>query len=622
MKTGNVVLSMFFILAVLSFRQGVALASEDTVVLPPVVVTPTMVEKNLDKAPGAVQVIDSEEIAALGAETVADALLYATGVMVTIGEGRNLGTSIRGLGRNHTLVLLDGRRLAGSFKSQMDVGQLPVLMIERIEIVRGPASALYGSDAIGGVVNIITRDPAKNLQGAIDIRGGVGPSAEQSVQGRVGGGYGPLRANLGVSRSIKDQWDGDGELAEDIDQTALNSTLGRLALDLNDSQSITLGGEYGHLSRNGGRFYQKLARRFEADDRRWSGFAQYDLQTDGALSGMLRGYVSQYKRTGSYDPAYEVDAERRRLMQVEMRGNYAVYDDLLFTLGGEFREDNLKAGGLDGDDKSVHNEAVFLQADWQLGRYFNLVAGGRYDHHEDFGSRLTPRVTLSCFIPCGRVWVGYGQGFRAPTLNELYVTSLLKQGKEIYQGNADLDAETSESYEAGVSLRKGRLWGQLTLYRNELKNLITAQFISQSGSKKTYEYRNIDKVVTQGTELEAGIGLPGNLSLSGQLAWLDTENLTTDTDLANEPHWKGGLNLTWRQTKWDLTARLRWLHFGESEDDLGETIEDYNTVHLHLDKGLSRRMRVYAGIDNLFDNYHDDYTQSPRQFYAGLQCQF
>lgn len=164
MKTGNVAVRIFFILAVLPFSQGASLASEETVVLPPVVVTPTMVEKNLDKAPGAVQIIDSEEIAALGAETVADALLYATGVMVTIGEGRNLGTSIRGLGRNHTLVLLDGRRLAGSFKSQMDVGQLPVLMIERIEIVRGPVSALYGSDAIGGVVNIITRDPAKTFK--------------------------------------------------------------------------------------------------------------------------------------------------------------------------------------------------------------------------------------------------------------------------------------------------------------------------------------------------------------------------------------------------------------------------------------------------------------------------
>jgi len=618
MKIERVIFALLMLL-----QSGWAGAQEQELVamLSPVVVTATLEEKTLDIAPGAVQVIDEKEIAALGAETVGDVLLYATSVMLTTGEGRNLGTSIRGLGSNHTLVLIDGRRLAASYKSQMDINQLPVLMIDRIEIVRGPVSALYGSEAIGGVVNIITRPLPNQNEGSIDLRAGLGPSAEQAAQARIGAAGNSARGHIGISRTDQDDWNSDGEAPDEIDQTGLSSSLGRLSFDLTENQTVTVGGEYSRLTRDGTRFYQSMVRDYEADDRRWNGFVQYDLQSNGTFSGMVRGYISDYQRTNDFDPAVPVDDEQRRLSQIEARGTYAVFDDLLLTAGAEFRQESLEEGGLD-DDKSVDNGAGLIQADWQLGKFFNLVAGGRYDRHQNFGSRLTPRATLSGFIPFGRIWISYGQGFRAPNLNELYVTSLLKGGKETYLGNSDLDAETSESYETGIYLHHGLYWGQLTLFRNELEDLIAAEFISQSGTNKTYEYQNIDKAETEGAELEFGLVLPGNLTFAGQSAWLQTEDRTTGEVLPFEPKWKGGLTLAWWQPVWDFRAQLRWLYFGKAENDSGETVDPYRLTHLFLAKGVTPQFEMYAGIDNLLDEEHDDYTLSPRQFYIGCNYHF
>ncbi|OHB26603.1 MAG: hypothetical protein A2X84_10940 [Desulfuromonadaceae bacterium GWC2_58_13] len=626
MKSPKKALPLLTMLAALCGGGATALAAEDPTVLTPIVVTATLDEKNLEVAPGAVQIIDREEISALGAETVGDVLQYATDVMLIGGEGRNLGTSIRGLGANHTLVLLDGRRLAGSFKSQMDVAQIPTLMIDRIEIVRGPVSALYGSDAIGGVVNIITLKPATRTTAEVDVRAGIGRSAEQTYQGRIGGGQGPVRGNLGASHSKKDDWDGDGELPDDIDATALGSTLGRLAFDPSEAQTLSLGGEYSHFSREGGRYYQFLDRDYRADDRRASGFAEYELHPDGPFSGLLRGYFSRYKRTSSFDPPVDVVDERRSLTQVESRGSYVVNDALLLTAGGEFRDEKLEEEGLGDDDKSTDNGALFLQGDWQISDRLNLVAGTRYDHHQNFGSRLSPRATLSRLIPGGRIWVGYGQGFRAPNLNELYVTSLLRQGLDTYRGNPDLDAETSESYETGITYRKNRLWGQLTLFHNTLKDLITTELVAEmkQGEKtyRTYEYANVDKAITRGGELEAGVRLPANFTLSGQVSYVATENRTTGAELAYEPHWKGGLNLLWRQPDWDLTTQVRWLYFGHSDDGLGETLDAYSLVHLSLTRALSKQLNMDAGVDNLFDENSEDFTLSPRQVYAGVNWRF
>nr|WP_320115634.1 TonB-dependent receptor [uncultured Desulfuromonas sp.] len=599
-----------------------AVGEESATELGPLVVTATLAEKSVEQVPGAVEVLDQQQLVETGAETISEALLYATGVMLTTAEGRNVGTSIRGIGRNHTLIMIDGRRLAGSFKAQMDVAQLPVTMVERIEVVRGPASALYGSDAIGGVVNIITRQPTVHTEADIDVRGGFGPSAEHLGQAYVSGGRETIQANLGVARSVKDDWDGDGELPDDIDETSLNSILGRAVLKISPKQQLLFGGEYGHFERDGGRYYQNVDRRYDADDRRWGGFAEYHLNQGEPLSAMLRGYASQYKATSSFDPPTSKSEERRRLIQGEGRVTYSVSNRFTLTSGGEVREDSLKTDSMDHDEEKVLNSALFTQADWQMTSQLNLIAGVRFDHHEDFGGHLSPRATLTWHYSHGRVWIGYGEGFRAPNLNELYVTSLLKKGLETYQNNEELDEETSQSYEAGTSFYWGRFRSQLVVFRTDLDDLIAAELQSTSGKYKTYTYVNIDEVRAEGAEFECSLALPGDVQLAGQVSYVDTEDRRIHNELADEPRWKSGVTFSWLDPYWGVMTQVRWLYFGTSEDGEGNEQGAYQLTHFHVEKDLSANLTAYAGIDNLFDEEHDDFTLSPRGYYLGMKWVF
>lgn len=600
----------------------VAFSAEVTTELSPVVVTATLEEKQLSLTPGGVQIINRDEIFATGAETISDALLYATGIMLTTGEGRNTGASIRALGYQHTLVLIDGRRLAASLSGQMDVGQLPALMVERVEIVRGPVSALYGSDAIGGVVNIITRKPTTQAVAEVDVRAGIGQAAEHYGRGYLSGGTENIRGNIAASRAVNDDWDGDHELPDDLDQTALNSVAGGVAVALNDHNQLNVGGEYSHFSRDGGRFYLNQDRDYSANDRRWGGYAEYHLHPGAPLSAMVRGYVSNYTTTSSFDPPTSKSEEHRRLVQGEGRVTYMVHEQLMITTGAEVRQERLEGSGMVHDVEYVSNSALFVMGDWQLTPALNMIGGLRYDHHEDFGSHVTPRLALNYTVGSGRFWLAYGQGFRAPNLNELYVTATIKKGLETYFGNEDLDAETSDSYELGASLHYGVLQGQVTLFYNQLDDLIAAELLAVSGKKKSYKYQNIEHVHTYGSELEAQLNLPAHFRLSGQVSWVESENEESDERLADEPCWKGGVTLGWGVPDWGLTTQVRWLYFGTSEDGLGDEQDSYQLVHCYVSQSIGHTTQVYAGIDNLLDEEHDDFTLSPRTLYLGLTWKY
>jgi outer membrane receptor for ferrienterochelin and colicins len=608
------------VLAMVMTSQGYA--QQGIVEMSPVVVTATLAEQPQDQVAGAVEVIDQQAMVAVGAETVSEALLYAAGVMLTTAEGRNVGTSIRGLGRNHTLVLVDGRRLAASFKAQMDVAQIPLTMVERIEILRGPASALYGSDAIGGVVNIITCVPTRDFTARADVRGGFGPSAEHFGQAYISAGSETVQANLGVARSVKDDWDGDGALPDDIDETSLNSVLGRATVQVSPRQQFLFGGEFSHFERDGGRYYLNQDRDYGADDRRWGGFAEYHLNQGEPLSAMLRGYVSQYKTTSSFDPPTSKSEERRRLIQGDGRVVYSVSDRLVLTSGGEVREDSLKGDDMDHDEEKVLNSALFTQVQWQFTPRLSLIAGLRFDHHEDFGGHFSPRATLSWQHGHGRVWVGYGEGFRAPNLNELYVTSLLKKGLETYQNNENLKEETSQSYEAGAGFVLGKTRSQLVVFRSEVDDLIASELQSVSGKYKTYTYQNIDEVRTQGGEFEFSAALPAAVRFVSQVSYVESENRETGEELADEPRWKGGVSVTWREPWWQISTQLRWLYFGTSEDGEGNEQDGYRLTHLYLEKTLTPSVTLYGGVDNLLDEEHDDFTLSPRGYYIGMTWEF
>jgi len=599
--------------------------SDKVVVMPEVVVTATMREQSIERAPGTVQVITQSEIASIGAETVADVLREAAGVMVISSTSRSQEISIRGLGSGHTLILVDGQRLAGGYNAIVDANQIPVTMVERIEVVRGPGSALYGSEATGGVVNIITRTPPEKTEAELDLRGACGPSAEQWIQGMAGGPVGQLRVNVAASHIIKDGWDGDGELPDDIDDTTLDTVYARETLDIDESRTLSVGQDWNSFTREGRRFYKNLERDRDAEDEREGGFIQYDIRENGRYSGMVRIYGNQ--SDGSYDftPAAEAMDKERSLMQAESRFSWFTSDSLILTGGGEMRKETLEGDEMNssaGDEESEKVGAVYSQLEWFPGSDTGITACLRYDSYDSSGSHVTPRLTASHYLPFGRIWGSYGEGFRAPALDELYGKVSKNQGKYIYFGNEELEPELSEGYETGIEFRKSMISTRIVYFRNDLEDLIATNLINSDGQYKSYSYENVDNASTSGVEVEAGVDIAKDVRMSAQSTWLDTENEDTGLDLAYEPDWKGNIILAWKIPVFNIESRVSYLYFGTCEDGDGNELDGYDLVNLYFTKKINRQLQLYAGLDNLFKEENSDFIQSPLQVYGGVRMTF
>ena len=597
------------------------------------VVTATMTEKEIEKAPGSIEVITSQEIEEMDAQTVADALETATGLIVADETGRIKTPSIRGTGNKHTLVLIDGRRLSMGYKDFLDINQISVDMIDRIEVVRGPTSALYGSDAIGGVVNIITKKPPQELAVGATYQYGISKHNEGEEHiGRayLGDSFGRFGFLLAGGYQNKNGWDLDGILPDDGDHEELGSAVGRFSFDFNDNHSLLAGFEYSDMDREGMRFYQNLDRERDAEDKRHSYFLQYDARPNPLYNLMLRAYYSEHENDIEFSPTAQVTGEedaKRKLNQIEGRFTGAFFDKHIITVGSEFREESREDET--GRDDDVDNFSVYLQDEYQVLDPLYLVLGVRFDEHSEFGSEWTPRVSMIYSIFNNfRLKGSYGCGFRAPTISELFVTSYRKRGKWIYEPNSDLDPEKSESYEVGIEGEYKKFWGRITAFRNEIEDLIEAVYYESTGTGKQrkdyYKYQNISEATMEGLELECGFKLPLGFSISGNLTYLETEDKETGKDLEGQPDYKGYLKLGYSHLEFGLRANVRMDYIGERYY-AGGIENGYTLYNCYLSKELFQRYTLFAGVNNIFNKkveMDNVVYVEPAFFYGGLSISY
>ena len=604
-----------------------------TAELEKMVVTATLTEKKIEEAPGSIEVITSQEIEEMGAQTVAEALEVATGIMVTGETGRIKAPSIRGTGNKHTLVLIDGRRFSMGYKDLLDINQISVDMIDRIEVVRGPTSALYGSDAIGGVVNIITKKPPRDLAAGATYQYGKSKydeGEEHIGRAYVGDSFGRFGFLLAGGCLNKDGWDRDEVLPDDGDHEELGSIDGRFSFDINDNHSLLAGFEYSDMDREGMRFFQKLDRERIAEDKRHGYFLQYDARLSPLNNLMLKAYHSEHENEIEFSPTAVVTGEenaKRKLNQVEGRFTGAFLDKHILIVGSEFREESRKDDT--GRDDDLDNLSFYLQDEYQGFDPLYLVLGVRFDKHSEFGSEWTPRASMIySFFNNLRLKASYGCGFRAPSISELFVTSTRKRGKWIYEPNPDLDPEESKSYELGVEGEYRKFWGKITGFRNEIEDLIEAIYYKSTGSgpgrKHYYKHQNVAEAEMQGVELESGFNLPLNFSIAGNLTYLETEDKETGKDLEGQPDYKGYLKLAYYSPEFGLRANIRMDHIGERYYDTN--VQDaYTLYNCYLSKEFFKRLTLFAGVDNIFNKrveMDNVVNVEPTFYYAGITISY
>ena len=593
-------------------------------------VTATMVEMELVKIPAAVEVITEKEIEEKGALTVADALQESQSLYLQGDSERALAASLRGLRTKYTLVLVDGRRVAPGLRENIDLDDLPTSMIDRIEVVRGPTSSLYGSDAIGGVNNIITKEPTEIMTAGMAIRYGssvYGQAQSPFIKGYMAEKNGGLGYSLAASYDRQGQYDRYKQTVwTDGDKKKLRSASAKFSLDLTPNQIVHFGLDKSRVARKGVRpydwgdgnrlntaFRKSIFFDYQGNFRENSNLLiqayEYRYQTQIGVSPLILGNVT--------NPLSQTSAPyhlSQNLRQAEARWSQSIFSSHTATLGVEYRKERRY------DDKklvNVENDAVFFQDVYQVIDPLLVVFGARYDKHTDFGTAFSPKVSTT-YSPLEhlRFKGSYGKGIRAPSIFELYIDSPSKES--LVQPNLELKPEESKSYEFGVGGEYSSLSGEVRYFRNDLKDMINTVEIGsdtlyqiRNGAidhsvapwiRPVLQYMNIARALTKGFEINASVKLPRHLELSADASLMTTEDKTTGAKLLNIPEVLNNIKLEYNNLDRGLRANIRLTTVGKRKiSDLYDA-DGYTFLNLYCSKKLSTSTEVYLGANNVLNS--------------------
>ncbi|WP_428033144.1 TonB-dependent receptor plug domain-containing protein [Amphritea sp.] len=594
-----------------------------------IVVTATQVEQSIQDVDASIEVVTREEIESFSSRSLAEVLKQSTGLEVTDG-GSSSSVSIRGFNSTHTLILVDGLRRTEKYAGN-NVNNISLQNIERIEIVRGPMSALYGSDALGGVINIITQKADKDLSRIrLTLGGAESPAGRETVIVHASRDFVTASSShsLGIEYKQRNPYENDNGTLNEEQRTFLNY---RGRYDLRDDIQLTLGAEY--LDQNDKKADD--SGRFESEKRyQLNGRYTQQFDTDQFDLDLSQGYSDALVNRGSGE-------ESTDFRQTQLEGRYAgLFNDIhLYNLGAGYRQDDVDIS-INTQSVDRDNYYLFLQDQWSLTDSVNLTVGIRHDNYNDFGSTTNPRLSLSWSDGPWKIRGSYGTAFSAPSLVQMYSTFTRNgYGTSIINGNPDLQPEESVSYELslGYQLDRGAL--ELTLYRSDVDQLIAAELNSTSGvcpgfsCTKTYLYTNIDKATLEGAEATLSYALTDQQKLSGSLEYLDARDATTHERLTERARWQSRVSLDseW-SSAWSSSIRFRYTgyYYATPSNLMSPYDSHFTTVDTHLNYQLNHSVQLMAGIDNLLNRELPENMelrgtpQDPgsRYYYAGIDLSF
>ncbi|MCP4119454.1 MAG: TonB-dependent receptor [Desulfobacteraceae bacterium] len=637
------------------YVAGGLAGARETVPADRIVVTATKTETRVADVPASVEIVTREDIRRMEGSTVTDVLKFATGINFSSNMMRTT-PSIRGMEGRHTLLLVDGKRMAGPQGKFNETDRMTLENVERIEIIRGPMSTLYGSEAMGGVINVITKKPeavsatAGMKYGAYDRDADFTEAYfDLTLAGEKMGRFGlNLSGQLIDANAVV-----TGENETHSPDKELRSVSGKLTCQFSEalSSTLTLGYTDDEVkNRNLSTYLRSSDNEYE----RFDSSLELEYKTP-ELTALIRGYHSDYEK--EYETRYledytsrgtlhtegelkDFDSSERKTTVVEGQVSKLVADSHLVTMGGEWRREFHHSARMDtgegnftltregltvkGSEAEPDNYALFLQDEWSIGDKILIIPGVRYDDPEEFDSEVSPKLGVTWFMrPDLRLKVNYGHSYVAPSAPQLYKDWYGMGGKYHIIGNKDLKPEVSDSYEIALEGEKGRFNGRIAYFYNDVSDLIDSEFSHKEDARtKVYVYRNIGKAEIQGAELEAGFRITDNLSFNASYAYLDAMDKDTDERLDKRAKNKIVAKLYYTNPRYGFDLNL----WGEHTLDYLEKEKNYDftIVNLNVKKRLNDKVDIYVGADNLLDEketeLHDKLLGT--MVYAGVNVRF
>lgn len=658
------------VLAGMSMPVGAAeTTAADTVVqTKDVIVTATKTEAEVQAVPQAVEVITKEDIQRTGANDVLTALSLANNLNLSRAGMTGNAVSLRGMSTNHTLILVDGKRYAGEdtdvTTNVYALQRLNVSDIDRIEIVRGPSSSLYGSEAMGGVINVITKTPEK-AGGTVGVVTGTRNTAEYfnvssgkhgcwsvAVDGRFDKQRAMNRYDYSVSSTgaVTDGYDRSmygmrrtfhGGAVYDFE----NANKNKLRFDI-DYMNEDLRSDYADTkSASGKLYYNKNKHEWYHNEQK--GFSVEYTGKTNRNEYQFRTYYNQLEKhsnlvnerafpspmmeniLGSIYPKADMDYAKYNTWVTEAKNTMYIGDHHNLTFGGEYRRLEYEGTRLGGSTtglnkkisaKDVDSYAGYIEDLWQVNDKLLLIPSVRLEHNSQFGSEATPKIGATYNINNHwRFKANYGKGYKAPTLSELYMVMNRAMGVATVhvEGNPNLQPEKTYSYDFSIEADKGANFGKLTYFNNKVSNLIDTES-TQSDNEYWSKYINVGKAQINGVELEIGRHLNDRWTIKATHNYLDAVNKITGNRLNNRAQNTTTFQLIYDDHKEDGISAVLWDQFA-SRYRYNDEDYTYNTLNFSLNKKWTKDFSTYAGIDNILNKKVDDLYIDGRMWRVGAE---
>ena len=588
----------FFFLLLMSLLVTEEVIWAGEVKLPALVVTATRTPHTLEDVPLETVVIDRKEIESRNSLSVSELLRYVPGFFV---RAENLPgvsawrTRLRGFDLNsgYALILVDGQRVRGGGMGEYGWGlnQIPPSLIEKIEIVKGPGSVLYGSDAVTGVINIITRRiPEKPFLEGL-LRGGSHDTAMFDLTGGSAlGKHAGLLLAIDHEETDRRKYGGPGDHYE------RDHFFGKLSLKLSDNLDLLLSLKGEDRDRN---FADEEKIRIAPRLSYQAGKGQIDLS----------GYYYRWD-FHHFTPGYTERKGKMYYRQAEIKISFPLGPQL-FTLGGELREEELDYNLA---EKTIEVRSFYAQDEVSFNTHGHegaLVLGTRVDDHSTFGSEWSPRGAIFFKLSESlRLRAQVGKSFKSPTIRQLYYREPFLHHDYWIKSNPHLEAETS--WGKSVSLEK--LWprGSLTLtfFRHDLDDMVVrveTEETIEGYPVRTYE--NVEEAYSQGVELAALWRPLKILRLDLSYTYLDTENKDTKKDLPYSPrHTLGIRGSLFLPEGWSLHLGTQYVDEAYANTSNTRKIDSYWLTEAKLRKQFSK-IEFFVEVDNLFETNYGEPTR-------------
>jgi len=601
------------------------------------VVTGSRSVEHVRDAPVAVEVITRRDIEASGARDIAELLSGRPGVEVITGFA-GAGLRLQGLGPEYSLLLVDGERVSGRVDGQLDLSRLSTDNIEQIEIVKGPSSVLYGSDAMSGVVNIVTRKARRPL--GAEARVSYGGLRQLELEGsgegrgerwglRLGGGYrrrdayslDPSRVSTSGSDLDSYRYSGRGEFRVSerfqLEAKAEGNRKVQRGVDGLDTGAVI------DRASQDEAFLATLLPTWELSEHTTLSFT-------GHYSRFRHRFVYDQRGASALD---RIDETLEQLAKVGVQLNQALGESHQLVAGVEALGEALASDRLEGGRGQRSRLSLFAQDSWRVVSGLVAVPGLRVDVDSQFGTVGTPRLALR-FDPLQALTLraSYGFAFRSPSFQELLIDFENPSVGYVVAGNPALRPETSRGASVAGEARpvEGTLvW--LGLFRNDLRDMITVVTLPEVAGLR-FGYDNIARATVQGVEVGWNQRLPASILVELGYTFTHARDSTENRPLPGQAAHRLTARASWRRRAWGLEASVRTALVGARpyyEDGDGDGVEEtvlaprYMTLDAQVSKDLGEVLRLFVAGNNLAGAGDARFLPiPPRSFYAGVSARF